>query len=314
LINRLTVMLIPDNAGEVKQFRVAMAAVKGLVLGVFLLFSLIGYFVIDYIDLKDYRARNQILISENNHLKGEAEILMENLEEVKGSLRRIQDFSGKLTELVSLKVNRVAKKTGIGPLTHEEFSTAQTDDDGASRENVPLGINMDSLVFKPVLNRLSELGKESNKQALELKQLLSSLGKKRSLLSSVPSANPVNGWITSNFGRRISPFTGKGSMHKGIDVASNVGTAINSPANGVVIFSGKKAGYGNFIMIAHGYGIVTRYGHNAQNMVQAGQKVKRGEQIGTVGMSGRTTGPHLHYEVWVNGLPVNPKKFILESF
>ncbi|MEZ4744132.1 MAG: M23 family metallopeptidase [Bdellovibrionota bacterium] len=166
---------------------------------------------------------------------------------------------------------------------------------------------MDSLIFRPVLTRLSQVGDESNRQALELKKLLSTLGQKKSLLSSIPSANPVNGWITSKFGKRISPFTGKSTMHRGLDVASNIGTAILAPANGVVIFSGRKAGFGNFIMIAHGYGIVTRYGHNAQNMVQVGQKIKRGEQIGTVGMSGRTTGPHLHYEIWVNGRPVDPK-------
>jgi len=101
-------------------------------------------------------------------------------------------------------------------------------------------------------------------------------------------------------------------MHFGIDVASPVGTPICAPADGVVIFTGAKEGFGNFIMIAHGYGIVSRYGHNAQNLVQPGQSIKRGEQIATVGMSGRTTGPHLHYEVIVDGRPANPKKFILD--
>jgi murein DD-endopeptidase MepM/ murein hydrolase activator NlpD len=99
----------------------------------------------------------------------------------------------------------------------------------------------------------------------------------------------------------------------GIDVAAPVGTPIVAPADGVVIFTGAKQGFGNFIMIAHGYGVVTRYGHNHQNMVQPGQKVTRGEQIGTVGNSGRTTGPHLHYEVLVNGHNENPKKFILDA-
>ena len=85
-----------------------------------------------------------------------------------------------------------------------------------------------------------------------------------------------------------------------------------APADGVVIFTGAKAGFGNFIMIAHGYGVVTRYGHNHQNLVQPGQKVGRGEQIGTVGETGRATGPHLHYEVVINGKLENPQKFILD--
>jgi murein DD-endopeptidase MepM/ murein hydrolase activator NlpD len=154
----------------------------------------------------------------------------------------------------------------------------------------------------------------SIRQTFELKRLLSTLSQKKALLASLPSISPVRGWITSDFGKRVSPFTGEVSMHKGIDIASPVGTPIYAPADGVVIYSGPKAGFGNFIMIAHyGYGAVTRYGHNSQNMVQAGQSVKRGEQIASVGISGRTTGPHVHYEVWVNGQAVNPKKFILVS-
>ena len=101
-------------------------------------------------------------------------------------------------------------------------------------------------------------------------------------------------------------------MHRGIDIASSIGTPVLSPADGVVIFNGKKEGFGNFIMIAHGYGIVSRYGHNAENLVKVGQRVQRGEQIATVGMSGRTTGPHLHYEVVVDGHNTNPQKFILK--
>ncbi len=87
--------------------------------------------------------------------------------------------------------------------------------------------------------------------------------------------------------------------------------AVGERADGVVVFSGMKEGFGNFVMIAHGYGIVTGYGHNAQNLVITGQVIKRGEQLSTVGQTGRTTGPHLHYEIWVNGRVVDPKRFIL---
>jgi murein DD-endopeptidase MepM/ murein hydrolase activator NlpD len=314
-------MLIPDNANGVRQFRMAVPTFRFISFLGCVCIAVLGYFSVDYLELRTFRSEYRKIRGENLHLKGEAQILMENLEDVKSSLRRIQDYSGKLTELVSLKVNKVAKETGIGPLTDEEYSSAKnaaiapvTEEFGDTVKNVPLGVDMDRLIFQPVLTRLSSLGSQANRQAIELKNLLASLSQKETLLSSVPSARPVDGWTTSEFGKRISPFTGERTFHRGMDIASNIGSAIYAPADGVVVFAGAKAGFGNFIIIAHGYGIVTRYGHNSQNMVQAGQKVSKGEQIGTVGNSGRTTGPHLHYEVWVNGTPSDPAKFILDTF
>jgi murein DD-endopeptidase MepM/ murein hydrolase activator NlpD len=171
---------------------------------------------------------------------------------------------------------------------------------------------MDNLVFRPVFDRLNSIGQDANNHAFELQHLLSTLSQQKALLSSIPTFSPVDGWITSGFGRRVSPFTGEKGVHQGIDIAAPIGTPILAPADGVVIFTGAKDGFGNFIMIAHGYGVVTRYGHNLQNMVQPGQKVSRGEQIATVGMTGRTTGPHCHYEIVVNGKTENPQKFILD--
>jgi murein DD-endopeptidase MepM/ murein hydrolase activator NlpD len=131
------------------------------------------------------------------------------------------------------------------------------------------------------------------------------------MLSSIPSVYPVDGWIASEYGSRVSPFTGESAWHPGLDIAAAIGTPIYAPADGTVIFSGTEAGYGNLIIISHGNGIVTRYGHNAKNFVDVGQHVQRGEQIGTVGRTGKVTGAHCHYEVLVSNTHVNPKKFIL---
>ena len=241
---------------------------------------------------------------------------MASLETVKQGLSRVKDYSEKLSEITNVQVKQVSKKTGIGPLSREENKIAQDITDRALPQiinQIPAGVNPDALVFRPVFDRLVNLEYDANQQAMELQQLLSSVSQQRSLLQSVPSIAPVNGWVTSGFGKRISPFTGESTMHQGLDLASPVGTAIFAPADGVVIFSGAKEGFGNFVMVAHGYGIVTRYGHNAENLVQVGQRVGRGEQIATVGMTGQTTGPHLHYEIVLNGLVVNPQRFILDS-
>ncbi len=310
-----TVMVIPDGVRATRQFRVPRVLMRVAAILSLFGFSVLGFFTLDYLKLRSLRASYRSVSNENEGLKGEARVLMQNLEEVKHSLRKVQDYSAKLSELTSLKVAKVSKETGIGPLTQEEFGAAQVKDENKAAKTasyVPLGINMDNLVFRPVFDRLAMIGKDANQHALELQHLLSNLSQQKSLLSSIPSFSPVDGWITSNYGRRISPFTGETGIHWGIDIAAPVGTAVHAPADGVVVFSGAKEGFGNFIMIAHGYGAVTRYGHNHQNMVQPGQRVARGDQIATVGMTGRATGPHLHYEVWVNGKTENPKKFILD--
>lgn len=267
--------------------------------------------------LRKIRQIHYRILAENSHLKGEAQILLENLTEVRTTLKRIEDYTKKLDEIVNMSFKRIRKKTGIGPFetANEEtsFSDLEAEENAESSvHNIPLGINLDHLVFKPVLEQLSEIEQDSQRQTIELQKLLSTLSQKKSLLSSIPSISPVRGWITSRFGSRISPFTGQNSKHRGLDIAAPVGAPIFAPADGVVIFSGPKTGFGNYIMIAHyGYGVVTSYGHNSQNLVQPGQKILRGEQIASVGMSGRSTGPHLHYEIWVNGEAVNPREFIL---
>jgi murein DD-endopeptidase MepM/ murein hydrolase activator NlpD len=135
---------------------------------------------------------------------------------------------------------------------------------------------------------------------------------KESFLNSTPTVLPAVGWITSYFGQRISPYLGKLKMHEGLDVGAPYGTHVNAPADGIVTFSGEKAGFGKFVQIDHGYGIETIYAHNQSLYVKPGQKVKRGTLLSGVGNTGHSTGPHLHYEVRVNGIAVDPLYFILE--
>lgn len=135
---------------------------------------------------------------------------------------------------------------------------------------------------------------------------------KDSFLNSTPSILPVEGWITSYFGQRMSPWAGKMKMHEGLDFGAPHGTDIVAPADGIVTYSGEKAGFGKFVQVDHGYGIETIYAHNSALHVRSGQKVKRGVLLAALGNTGHSTGPHLHYEVRVNGIAVDPLYFILE--
>ncbi len=128
--------------------------------------------------------------------------------------------------------------------------------------------------------------------------------------NSAPNLWPVEGQITASFGERIDPFNGEGAFHSGVDISAGVGSPVIAPADGAVTFADFLGGYGRAIMIDHGHGITTRYGHLSSFAVAAGQYIHRGDTIGYVGSSGRSTGPHLHYEVRINDAPVNPYKYL----
>jgi murein DD-endopeptidase MepM/ murein hydrolase activator NlpD len=128
--------------------------------------------------------------------------------------------------------------------------------------------------------------------------------------SAAPNLWPVEGQITGSFGERIDPFNGEGAFHSGVDISAGYGQPVIAPADGNVVFADFMGGYGRAIVIDHGHGISTRFGHLASFAVISGQRVHRGDTIGYVGLSGRSTGPHLHYEVRINDTPVNPHKYL----
>ncbi len=128
--------------------------------------------------------------------------------------------------------------------------------------------------------------------------------------NSAPNLWPVEGQVTGSFGERIDPFNGEGAFHTGVDIAAMVGQPVVAPADGMVDFADFMGGYGRAIVLEHGHGIITRYGHLSGFAVTSGQRVRRGDVIGYVGLSGRSTGPHLHYEVRINDTPVNPYKYL----
>jgi murein DD-endopeptidase MepM/ murein hydrolase activator NlpD len=129
-------------------------------------------------------------------------------------------------------------------------------------------------------------------------------------LTSTPSLWPVIGHLTGAFGERMDPFSGEGAFHTGVDISSPYGDPVRVAADGVVIEADTRAGYGRLVIVDHGYGLTTWYGHLSSLNVIPGEQLKRGDIIGDVGVSGRTTGPHVHYEVRINGAPVNPMRYL----
>lgn len=165
--------------------------------------------------------------------------------------------------------------------------------------------------FVSALNGLSAQLDDRSQQLDVLETMLMT----RNLEAEVmPTGRPVSrGWLSSYFGLRTDPFSGRRVHHAGVDFAGKLGSDVVAVAAGVVQFSGRRSGYGNLVEINHGKGYVTRYGHNLKNLVTVGQTIKKGEVISKMGTTGRSTGPHVHFEVVVNGRKVNPKKYIHAS-
>jgi len=123
---------------------------------------------------------------------------------------------------------------------------------------------------------------------------------------------PAAGWLSSTYGQRPDPFTGRPDFHPGIDVSADKGTPIYATADGTVSSASYSGAYGNLVVLGHGFGISTRYGHMSRFAVKAGDRVQRGDVIGYVGSTGRANGPHVHYEVWLNGRMMNPLRLLTQ--
>jgi murein DD-endopeptidase MepM/ murein hydrolase activator NlpD len=162
----------------------------------------------------------------------------------------------------------------------------------------------------PEVDELLRRARFTQKSLLEIERTASQMQER---LRHLPSIWPVQGWVTSGFGYRQDPFSGRREMHQGMDIVAPAGTPIVAPAEGRVVFSGWKPGFGRSIEIDHGWGVHTFYGHCQTLRVDVGRKVKRGEVIATVGATGQATGNHLHYGVMVNGNWVNPADYILSG-
>ena len=158
---------------------------------------------------------------------------------------------------------------------------------------------------------LDNLNTEISVQIQDKAELHKFLQEQKSMLACTPSIWPVKGWVSSDFGYRKSPFTNLKEFHKGLDISARMKKPIIAPADGVVSTVGTSHNFGRYIHINHKYGLKTVYGHLAQSLVKKGQYVKRGQKIALLGNTGRTTGPHLHYEVHLNQVAMNPLRYIL---
>lgn len=245
--------------------------------------------------------------------EGFALLLDEQRQEWMASKRQTREhldaLALKLGEMQSrlLRLDALGERlTKLGKLDPEEFNFKEL----PPRGGVDL-LSSKSMELEEMVKEMDTLARTIEDRELKL-NVLEDLIMNRELAREIrPSGYPVKkGWVSSRYGYRKDPFTGKKTFHRGVDISSKRGSGVVAVASGIVSFSGKKAGFGNTIEIIHGDGFVTRYAHNQENLVKVGDAVSKGQVIGKVGSSGRSTGPHLHFEVSQRGKSLNPKKYL----
>lgn len=300
-----TLIVVSDHNAPVKRFHIQKSLIVQLGVGVVLMVAMAAGATFHYFRVAQDAAENRILREENLTMRTQLKSVRERIEHIGSTLDRVERFDQKLRAITLLSDPQ--RNLAMGPTESEPGTTVPTNSDTQftqlTTQETP----------NALMGRLDKLSAEATRQEQSLQELQAYFQDQKSLLASTPSIWPARGWVTSDFGQRLDPYTAERVMHQGLDIAAPHGKEVFSPSDGTVVFAGLEGGYGNVIVIDHGYGIKTRYGHLSRLMVKAGDHIKRGALIAAVGNTGRSTGPHLHYEVRVNGIPQNPRKFILEE-
>jgi murein DD-endopeptidase MepM/ murein hydrolase activator NlpD len=306
--DEVTIVLFPGRLRSPKKIRLPQRIVKfGVSVSFVVLIAFlcsVFYFSQQYLSLKGSENELVKLRRDSKIRKIQVAKFAQQVKNFETQMARLERFEKKLRVITALENSpkSVEKNWGVGGpygLSTNSFKTA-------------MGRGAVSMVDL-LSNGLDHLDRQAKIQSISFQELDDFFKNQKSFLSSTPSIWPTRGWVTSSFGFRKSPFTGLREKHEGWDIAARSGAPVRATADGVVVVEGREYGYGNLVEVDHGYGIVTRYGHNSKHLVKVGDRVRRGQVVSLVGNTGRSTGPHLHYEILLNGVPVSPKNYILEE-
>jgi len=272
-----TFLIAPSRTSKVRQFSIHRNSLRAAATTFAVVLALILYGAIRLTQHEALNLKYVAVKAENESLKQSNDAYENSYARLKGQISYVEDMSKEL-----------ARK--------------------ARMEHSP---EIDELVGIGGPETVRTLDKAADHLEREVRHINDRLRSDILRLASIPRGLPVNGYVTDGFGMRRNPFNGEGSeVHEGLDIAVDFGAPITATADGLVIYAAPHAGYGNLVTIYHSNGITTRYGHMSRIAVEAGQRIKRGDQIGNAGSTGRSTGPHVHYEVRENDQSVDPLRYV----
>jgi murein DD-endopeptidase MepM/ murein hydrolase activator NlpD len=321
---KYTVLIFSQQASRVKRFIFSHLTLKigAAVLTLILVVS--AYLFYDYITYQKNIFDLRELRSELNSRQAEIQSFLEKITILEEQLTRLklveEQVKKDLKEVQELKKEKKVKKLSPPPSVPQKTSE-KTENSEPNQRAILLRQDEVSILERErpklvsrLYMELMDLSKEAFQRERTLKDLKEFLQAQKSVLLSIPSLWPVYGRITSSFGEvRFSPSSGGTRPHMGIDISAPTGTPIVAPADGIVLSAGREAEYGLLVCVDHGHGFTTMYGHLKEIRVNPGDRVKRGQMLGTVGTTGNTTGPHLHYEVRIHGRHANPFSYLTQT-
>jgi hypothetical protein len=332
-MDRYSLIVVGDELSPIRRFDIRRDLVRyalwGAGVAVFLL--LVGF--VDYVRIRIDNSELDGLRAESTEQRDKIESFDQSVAAVDSKLARLRDLERKIRVIANLPGSVAAGGTDVVEVGAEPGGDLEALQ-GAPSEPFPAS-NGDSIQPVPthaappaveaipndpeadgrvslLRGQVEKLGHVADARHLSLLELIEQLESKQDRLASSPAIWPAKGWLTSRFGNRISPFTNRRQFHAGIDIAGARGTSVIAPANAKVAFAGKRGPLGNAVILDHGHGVRTIYGHTEDVFVKRGEQVERGQKIASLGNSGRSTGPHLHYVVEVEGKARNPLDYIFD--
>ncbi len=300
-----SVVIMSDALTSSKEFVVSKQLIRNALIAVSVLVLIFGFVIYDYltkyINISMDNKENIILKKEKKDNLQQISKLSMNLKTYEARFQNMKEKTKKIMIIAGLTSAYTIKEVGIGGSTQSPVANI----------NNPI-INTENLNIKTDIIDPDRVNNNSIKTEKDLEFVLSVITKKKTQLASTPSIWPCRGYVTSTYGYRIHPFTGQREFHNGLDISSQLGYNVMATGSGYVVSAENRGSMGKMILIDHGYGFTTRYGHLADYNVKEGDYVKRGKVIGYIGNTGRSTGPHLHYEVRLYEKAHNPQDFILD--
>lgn len=303
----ITLMLIPERTRRVHKLVVPFFLLKIGVIVVSLSVFLLLIIGLDYIQVLGRLGENKVLKGENFKLRQELQQVRNKVDAMESTIERVRNYAKKLQMITGQGDKNAPELPWGGPNENTDTERRPTTDEKNGEKHSRSFTDTES--SPGLLSRVDKLETFTLNAETNLSRLHVSLLAKSAVLNATPSLVPIAGWISSGFGYRRNPYDGSYKLHAGVDIAADPGTPVRAPADGSVIFSGYREGYGKCVVVDHGYGIRTLFAHSSKLYVTTGARVKRGEMVAQVGSTGHSTGPHLHYEVRKNGVPVNPTTF-----
>ncbi len=308
------VISVEQKGRTLRRFGIGGSSLRALVVLALLLFSMqaLAFVGLSWKFYERY-GNGPSAMSENLLLRARLQNIDQRQTQVDQALERVMAYDAKLRRLTG--EDSGAKAFGIGPLSALEVAAAERDGRTVTLPGEAVGMDSgEDRALARILDDMELRSKQLEQRLLReeesLQEVRGYLDDRTSLQRANPSIWPVRGWLTSGFGWRRNPVLRTRQLHTGLDIAAPRGTPVMAPADGHVVFAGYHSAFGNMVVIDHGYGITTKYAHTSHILVEVGDRILRGDMIAKVGNTGRSTGPHLHYEVHKDGRPRNPMRYL----